>query len=481
MRFIGRENELEALIQRYDSGKAELFIMYGRRRIGKSELLLHIANGAKRAKGAKGRRHVYYEASLQDEALNLRDFQHSVVSSLPGDAVLSGVAFHDWHGALTLLAERARTERLLVILDEFPYLCKGNPALPSIIQRFWDNTGRHTKMFLILCGSSVSFMEDEVLGERSPLFGRRTGQLKLEGLRPASVFKFSEGWPVRDRLKTYGIFGNIPAYLNLIEEKTKLADMLTATAFSPTGFLYNEVFFILQQELREPARYNSVLRALAEGKTSIGEIANISGCENTPTAARYLTTLIELGIVEKTAPFFSRAPEKSRNNRYRISDHFIRFWYRFVLPNQTAIRSMSGKAVVKNGVLPFLDDFMGDAFESLCRDFLVYDWLPKSELYIKRIGRHWDRDFDIDICAELGDGSLIMGECKWGEPITYGYLEKLRIRVKSLIADHEVRLALFSGRGLFSKELREASTRGEVMLIGPDELIQEKGNPDLSG
>ena len=135
---------------------------------------------------------------------------------------------------------------------------------------------------------------------------------------------------------------------------------------------------------------------------------------------------------------------------------------------------MSGKAVVKNGVIPFLDDFMGDAFESLCRDFLVYDWLPKSELYIKRIGRHWDRDFDIDICAELGDGSLIMGECKWGEPITYRHLEKLRIRMKSLIADHNVKLALFSGRGYFSKELREASKRGEVMLIGPDELIKEK-------
>ena len=133
---------------------------------------------------------------------------------------------------------------------------------------------------------------------------------------------------------------------------------------------------------------------------------------------------------------------------------------------------MSGKAVVKNGVIPFLDDFMGDAFESLCRDFLIYDWLPESESYIKRIGRHWDRDFDIDICAELGDGSLIMGECKWGEPITYSHLEKLRMRMKSLIVDHDVKFVLFSGRGLFSKELREASTRGEVMLIGPDELIQ---------
>ena len=465
MRFIGRENELEALIQRYDGRKAELFVVYGRRRIGKSELLLHIA---------KGRRSVYYEASLQDEALNLRDFQSSVVSSFPGDAVLSGVSFHDWQGALTLLAERARTERLLVILDEFPYLCKGNPALPSLIQRFWDNVGRHTKMFLILCGSSVSFMENEVLGEKSPLYGRRTGQLKLEGLPPSSSFKFSEGWPVRDRLKTYGIFGNIPAYLSLIEHQVKLQEMLTATAFSPTGFLYNEVFFILQQELREPARYNSVLRALAEGKTSIGEIATISGCENTPTAARYLTTLMELGIVEKTAPFFSRAPEKSRNHRYRIFDHFIRFWYRFVLPNQTAIRSMSGKAVVKNDVIPFLDYFMGDAFESLCRDFLVYDWAPKNELYIKRIGRHWDRDFDIDICAELGDGSLLMGECKWGEAITSRHMEKLRLRIKPVTGDRKVRLALFSGRGDFSKELREAGKKKEVLLIGPDELIQEE-------
>lgn len=465
VRFIGRKNELDALIQRYDGRKAELFVVYGRRRIGKSELLLHIA---------KGRRSVYYEASLQDEALNLRDFQSSVVSSFPGDAVLSGISFHDWQGALTLLAERARTKRLLVILDEFPYLCKGNPALPSLIQRFWDNVGRHTKMFLILCGSSVSFMENEVLGEKSPLYGRRTGQLKLEGLPPSSSFKFSDGWPVRDRLKTYGIFGNIPAYLNLIEHKVKLPEMLTATAFSPTGFLYNEVFFILQQELREPARYNSVLRALAEGKTSIGEIATISGCENTPTAARYLATLMELGIVEKTAPFFSRAPEKSRNHHYRISDHFIRFWYRFVLPNQTAIRAMSGKAVVKNDVIPFLDDFMGDAFESLCRDFLVYDWAPRNELYVKKIGRHWDRDFDIDICAELGDGSLLMGECKWGEAITFRHLEKLRARMKPITGDQKVRLALFSGRGDFSKELLEAGKREEVLLIGPDELIQDK-------
>lgn len=465
MRFIGRENELEALVQHYDGSKAELFVVYGRRRIGKSELLLHLA---------KRRRSVYYEASLQDEALNMRDFQGSVVSAFPDDAILSGVAFHDWHGALTLLAERARTDRLLIILDEFPYLCKGNPALPSIIQRFWDTIGRHTKMFLILCGSSVSFMENEVLSERSPLFGRRTGQLKVEGLPPSSSFKFSEGWPVRDRLITYGVFGNIPAYLNLIEHKVKLPELLTATAFSPTGFLYNEVFFILQQELREPARYNSVLRALAEGKTTIGDIATISGCENTPTAARYLATLMKLGIVERTAPFFSRAPEKSRNHRYRISDHFIRFWFRFVLPNQTAIRSMSGKAVVKNAVVPFIDDFMGDAFESLCRDFLVYDWAPKNGLYVKRIGRHWDKEFDIDVCAELGDGSLLMGECKWGEPVTHRHLERLMSRVKPLTGDHKVRPALFSGRGDFSKELREAGKRKEVFLIGPDDIIQGK-------
>ncbi|MBI3582510.1 MAG: ATP-binding protein [Nitrospinae bacterium] len=465
MRFIGRKSELEALTQRYNGNKAELFVVYGRRRIGKSELLLHLA---------KNRRSVYYEASLQDEALNLRDFQGSVVQAFPDDAVLSGVTFHDWHGALTLLAERARRERLIVILDEFPYLCKGNSALPSIIQRFWDTVGRRTKMFLILCGSSVSFMESEVLGERSPLFGRRTGQLKLEGLSPSSTFKFSEGWPIKDRLAIYGILGNIPAYLSLIEPEVKLPELLIETSFSPTGFLYNEVFFILQQELREPARYNSVLRALAEGKTSIGEIATISGSENSPTAIRYLTTLMELGIVERRAPFFSRAPEKSRNHRYRISDHFVRFWYRFVLPNQTAIRSMSGRAVVKNAVIPFLDDFMGDAFEALCRDLLIYDWAPENELYIKRIGRHWDKDFDVDVCAELGDGSLLMGECKWGEPMTYRHLEKLRLCSKPLTGDRKVRLALFSGRGDFSKELREAGKRGEVLLIGPDEMIQNQ-------
>ena len=130
--------------------------------------------------------------------------------------------------------------------------------------------------------------------------------------------------------------------------------------------------------------------------------------------------------------------------------------------------------MVKNDVIPFLDYFMGDAFESLCRDFLVYDWAPKNELYIKRIGRHWDRDFDIDICAELGDGSLLMGECKWGEAITSRHMEKLRLRIKPVTGDRKVRLALFSGRGDFSKELREAGKKKEVLLIGPDELIQEE-------
>lgn len=466
MRFIGREREIGELARRYEGGKPELFIVYGRRRIGKSELLLHFA---------QGRKAVYYEASLQDEALNLRDFHQSVTSSFQDDPVLSAMTFHDWQSALALLAERAKAERILLILDEFPYLCRGNPALPSIIQRFWDTVGRHTKMFLVLCGSSVSFMEQEVLGEKSPLFGRRTGQLKLEGLPPGESFIFSEGWPKRDRLMTYGIFGNTPAYLSLIDTGTRLPDILATAAFSPTGFLYNEVSFLLQQELREPTRYNSVLRALAEGKTTLGEIAVISGCENTATAARYLATLMELGIVERSAPFFSPAPEKSRNNRYRIVDHFVRFWYRFVLPNQTAIRSMSGPAVVDSAVIPFLDDFMGEAFETLCRDYLVHEWAPANGLHVKRAGRHWSKDFDLDVCAELGDGSLLIGECKWGAPLTYRQLERMRIRSKPLTGDRRVvRLALFSGTGDFSEELRGAGQKGEVLLVGPDNLLSSK-------
>ena len=350
MPFIGRERELSVLSELADSGRAELFVLLGRRRVGKTELLQRLC---------RDRRAVYFLAAQVRDKDNLKSFQRALHEGLQ-DPLLENVDFPDWAAALTVAAERAGDERLIVVLDEFPYLCEANRGLPSLLQRFWDVTGKDSSLMLVLCGSQVSFMEREVLAERSPLFGRRTAQRRLEPLNPSETLAFFPEWSREDRLGAYAILGGMPAYLRRFDERKSLDENLMREVLRPEGYLFDEVQYLLRTELQNPATYNSILGALAQEAERVGDIALTVGVDS-PTANKYLHVLRELRIVERTVPLTDSDPLRSRRGVYRISDRFLSFHFRHVQPNLSMIEAGRGTQVLEEFIRPDLERMIDDA------------------------------------------------------------------------------------------------------------------------
>lgn len=463
--FINRSNELNGLNERYARGQEELFVVYGRRRIGKSALLREFC---------RGRRHVYFLATQVRERDNLEQFRETVAAVFP-DPMLGSLSFASWDAALTYLSRISEKEQLVLVLDEFPYLCQDNPALPSVIQRWWDNHSRSSGLFLILCGSHIGFMEQEVLAERSPLFGRRTGQERLGPLLPWDAARFFPGYTVRDRLMAYCILGGVPAYLERFDSAEDLKANLMREALSPQGFFFDEVHFLLRTELTQITTYMTLLKAVAGGATRISEIASRAGIPVT-AASRYLGTLRELGFIRRDVPFTEAHPEKSKKGLYVIGDPFIAFWCRFILPHQSLIQAGQGETVWREFIEPFLDTWLGTAFEQICRLFVLHRWSEIHEAAPLRVGRLWSGKMDLDITAELSDKGkrgILIGECKWWKgPVGLNVLQALRDKAHLLPSEwqHNISSVIFSLSG-FTDDLRESAEHMSLTLVDGERIV----------
>ena len=357
--FIDREDELAALNRRWQSNQAELFVLYGRRRVGKTELLKQFC---------QGKRSLYFLASQVKEIDNLRGFTEAARQVID-DPALEALTFLTWQAALIYIGQQAVQERLVIVLDEFQYLCEDNSALPSIIQQFWDLYGQSSRLFLVLCGSYISFMEREILAEQAPLYGRRTGQQWLLPLNFREASPFFPNYDSKEKLLVYGILGGMPAYLSQFNPEATISQNIGEEMLRVQGYLYDEVNFLLRMELKEIKTYTSLLQAIAEGCTRLNEIAQRAGLEAT-AANRYLSVLRELHLVRREVAVTERAPKRSRKGRYRIADNYLKFWFRFILPNVSFIESGRSKLVYDRLIRPYLNDYMGPVFEEICREYI---------------------------------------------------------------------------------------------------------------
>jgi uncharacterized protein len=338
--FIGREAELGVLNRLADRGAPELFVLYGRRRVGKTELLQQFC---------EGRTAVYFQAAQLREKDNLRAFREALADGL-GESI-AAVNFPDWETALEFACDRAGETRLCIVIDEFPYLCEANKGLPSVLQRFWDRLGKNSNLMLVLCGSQVSFMEEQVLSEKSPLFGRRTAQKRLQPLAPPATIGFFPKWSVEDRILAYSILGGMPAYLRRFDDTRSLRENILDEILCPEGYLFEEVQFLLRNELNSPTTYNSILAAVARGDRKVGDVALSVGIDST-TANKYLTVLRDLGLVRREIPITDPNPLRSRRGTYHIADRFVAFHFRHVQPNVTLINAGRGSRVMETSVEP---------------------------------------------------------------------------------------------------------------------------------
>jgi AAA+ ATPase superfamily predicted ATPase len=402
--FIGRARELDLLEAAY-TGRASAFIpIYGRRRVGKSELILHFL----RDKPA-----LYHVGKLAPGRLQLRELLDDAARVLD-EPLIAALPDDDWRRALDTIVERWTSPRRLVIaLDEFQWSAQAADGLPSILQELWDRKWKKSgKVMLILCGSFIGFMEREVLGKESPLYGRRTAQIKLAPFGYREAAGFHPGWSRVDQASAYFLCGGIPLYLRAFDAKRSIRANVEATLLSEHAPLFGEPEFLLREELRDVQRYHAVLWAIAGGETTLPAIAKTAGLPERGLLY-WIDQLVQLGHVSRRHPLTSGRPS-ARDVRFVLDDPLLRFWFRFVFPHKSFVQQRGAKAAWQELIAPSIDAYFGTCFERLCREALprIYEREGVGASY--EVGEYWNRSVQIDVVGRRDDGWIDLGECKWG-------------------------------------------------------------------
>lgn len=454
--FIGREKELKALNNLYNSGKFEFAVIYGRRRIGKTELIKQFIDD----KNA-----IYFMGIESNAKLNLENLSKSILEYNSG--ISAETSFANFQVALEYVFQLAEKERIILAIDEYPYVARSSKSLASTLQLLIDKYKDHSKLMLILCGSSMSYMEDHVLAYKAPLYGRRTAQLKLLPFTFEETCSYLNGMSNEDKALMYGAVGGTPQYLLQIDNQRSVEDNIKNTYLNPTSFLYEEPTNLLKQEVREPAIYNAIITAIATGASRMADISTKVG-EDTSVCTNYIKNLISLGIVQKETPYGERA---SRKTIYSISDNMFRFWYRFVLENNSIIARGADDLAYKK-IKPFFTDYMGKVFEDIAVQYLWKLLLTgQSPVEFTSLGRWWGNDprtrsqTEIDIMGEQDKNTALFAECKWtNEKVDLSVLETL-VQRSELFAYKNVHLFLFAKSGFTKGCMDKAAELGNVNLV----------------
>ncbi len=468
--FVARERELDALARMYEKDGFQMVVLYGRRRVGKTSLIDEFV---------KGKRTLYFTAQQKTSRQNLQLFSTAVYSAFSLPASLPG--FSSWNDALSFVVEQAgRTpdgQPLMFVFDEFPYAAEAEPSLPSVFQSAIDHGFKQTNVKLILCGSNEGFMESEVLGSKSPLYGRRTMQIKLGPFDYLDAARMLPGVSHKDLVAYYATFGGTPYYLSQIDAGETYEENVRRLLFDSLGMLYEEPLMLLRQELHEPASYNSVLDAVGAGSTSPTRIAEQAGV-NANSVGKYLKTLTDLGLIEKALPLGGGSA--SKNAAYHLKDPFFSYWYRFVSRYVGTIEEGAGAAVVPYATSgQAFATYIGKAFEDICLQWVrresIAGRLPFAAL---EFGKWWGTDpeareeTDIDVVATNKlERQLLVGECKWrGDFDETSAIEALEHRSELLKGFSRRHFVLFTREAASAKTQEKARDRHDLRLVALDEL-----------
>mgnify|MGYP005606359877 FL=1 len=462
--FIGREKELKALNNLYTSDKFEFAVIYGRRRVGKTALINEFIGDKKS---------IYFMGVESNAKQNLENFSKSIIEYNSG--IVADTSFQSFQSALEYVFELSRNERIILVIDEYPYVARSSKSLASTLQMLIDKYKDTSKVMLILCGSSMSYMEDNVLAYKAPLYGRRTAQMKILPFDFEETCRYFKNFSSEDKALIYGIVGGTPQYLLQMNDKQSIEDNIKNTYLNPVSFLFEEPTNLLKQEVREPAIYTAIITAIATGASRMSEIATKVG-EDTNVCTSYIKNLMNLGIVQKETPY---GEKNSRKTIYYIEDNMFRFWYRFVLDNNSVIMRGATDRVYKR-IEPYLSDYMGKVFEDICTQYLWKQLLnEKCPIEFNSLGRWWGNDpkekkqTEIDIMGEQDKDTALFGECKWtNEKVDLSVLETLVKRSK-LFSYTNVHYYLFSKTGFTKGCIDRAEELGNVSLVSYNEIVGE--------
>lgn len=465
--FIGRERELETLERLYLSNRFEFAVLYGRRRVGKTALINQFIGG----KNA-----IYFMGVESNAKQNLENLSRSIMEYSAG--ISTDTSFASFQAALEYVFQLAQKVRIILAIDEYPYVARASKSLASTLQMLIDKYKDNSKLMLLLCGSSMSYMEDHVLAYKAPLYGRRTAQIKLLPFTFEEACRCLSPMSGENLALMYGAFGGTPQYLLQINARQSVRDNIMNTYLNPASFLYEEPMNLLKQEVREPGIYTAIIAAIASGRSRMSEISGKVG-ENTNVCATYLKNLIALGIIQKETPY---GEKESRKSVYAIADNMFRFWYRFVLENNSLIARGAADLAYKR-IEPHLTAYMGKVFEEICKQHLWKRLLDgSSPVEFNSLGRWWGNNpmtksqAEIDIIGEQDKATALLGECKWTkEKVDLGVLTAL-IEKSRIFPYQKMHLFLFSKSGFTKGCIDRARELGNVALVTYKDILADMGS-----
>ena len=461
-KFVDREKELEFLNSEYAKKESSLVIIYGRRRIGKTSLIKEFE---------KNKDTIYFLATEESEQQNIQVFKNIVAENLKNNLLLD-TNVQKWETIFKEIAKTKLERKKLIVIDEFQYLGKANSAFPSIFQKIWDEILKEKNVMVILCGSLIHMMEAQALNYNSPLYGRRTGQIKLKQI-PFKNYKefFNSNLTEKELIEKYAVTGGVPKYIESFTARKSIYDEIQENILNKQSYLYEEPLFLLQNEVLEVGNYFSIIKSIAAGNRKLGNIA--SNLSVSPTSlSKYLQTLINLDILEREVPVTEKNSEKSKKGQYKIKDNFIAFWFQFIYPNK-AFLEMGQEQVVLNKIKKnFIDNNVSFVYEDVCREKM---WELNAEgklgMSFDKLGRWWNQDQEIDIVGVDTTGEdIIFGECKYytNKQMDAKVFYELQSKAKLVDWKKEKRketYILFSISG-YTEELKEiAKKRNDLILV----------------
>lgn len=465
MKFLGREKEILGLEKEYarDGG---FVVIYGRRRIGKTTLIKQFI---------KSKTAFYFLATKEVESQSMKRFA-GVIARTTGNSVMQKAAFSDWLDLFQAVADYKPNEKKVLVIDEFPYLVKVNDSFPSILQNAWDEILKDSNVMLILCGSLISMMKKHALSYESPLYGRRTAQMRIAPLPFTTVYA-NQKLSFTDAVEQYSITGGVPKYMEFFSDTQPLYDQIKENILSKNGFLYEEPNFLLTDEVQVPTNYFSIIKVIADGNHKLGTIAGILGLE-TSALTPYLKTLSELGFIEKQVPVTEKNAEKTRKGLYFISDNLLRFWFRYVYPYKGELELDNIQISLDELNKDFREKFVAFAYEDICKEIFAKLCSDKKiDFTPSKIASYWLNDYggntQIDVMAvDTVNKRLFAGECKYrNQPIDADVYFELAKKVEnsseiqSVFKGYDVIYGVFSKSGFTNRILDISSTNPNLFLI----------------
>lgn len=471
MKFLGREKEILVLEKEYarDGG---FVVIYGRRRIGKTTLIKQFI---------KSKTAFYFLATKEVESQSMKRFA-GVIARTTGNSVLQKAAFSDWLDLFQAVADYKPNEKKVLVIDEFPYLVKVNDSFPSILQNAWDEILKDSNVMLILCGSLISMMKKHALSYESPLYGRRTAQMRIAPLPFTTVYE-NQKLSFEEAAEQYSITGGVPKYMEFFSDGQPLYEQIKENVLSKNGFLYEEPNFLLTDEVQVPTNYFSIIKVIADGNHKLGMIAGILGLE-TSALTPYLKTLSELGFIEKQVPVTEKNAEKTRKGLYFISDNFLRFWFRYVYPYKGELELDNMQISLDELDKDFKEKFVAFAYKDICKEIFARLCSDKAiDFTPSKIGSYWLNDksgnTQIDVMAvDTVNKRLFAGECKYhNQPVDADvYFELVKkvdnsAEIKSAFKGYTVIYGVFSKSGFTSRMTDISNSNPNLFLINETSVI----------